>query len=258
VSSLLSPVDTVFVDSTAGAGRQYTWAVRAIGPGGLESGDSNPASASRTSATPAAPPSGLSGYADSRGVRLSWTDMTRSDPLVGGYLVLRARAGEGTGDESAGTTAGAAAGARGGADWDTLTARPMGRLENGYRDTTAVRGAWRYAVVSVRVDGTRSAPSASVRVSRQPAPPPAPPGFRVSADSDGVLVAWDAMADSAATVRVYRYERGGHPARVAEVEAAELGYLDRDTRPGRRYWYYVTTVSAGVEGARSEERTVRR
>jgi fibronectin type 3 domain-containing protein len=252
VSALLPPSDTTFVDSTAGAGRQYTWAVRAVGPGGLESGYSNPASASRTIAPSAAPPAGLSAYADARGVLLSWSDLTRSDPLVEGYLVLRRDAGAGAG------APGAAASAGEGAAWDTLTSRPLGRLENAYLDTTATRGAWLYAVVSVRVDGSRSAPSGSVRVSREPAPPPPPPGFRVSADSDGVLLSWDAMADSTARVRVYRYERGGEPTRVAEVEAAELGYLDGDARSGRRYWYYVTTVMAGVEGPRSEERTVRR
>lgn len=255
VSALLPPTDTVFVDSAAGAGRQYTWAVRAVGPGGLESDDSNPAAASRTAAMVFEPPSGLSGYADARGVVLAWTYMTLTDPLVNGYLVLREDADGGRGEQGA---AASGAASRGGSVWDTLTARPLGRQENGYRDTTAVRGAWRYAVVAVRVDGKRSAPSAPVRVSREPARPPPPPGFRVSADSDGVLLSWDAMADSAATVRVYRYERGERPARVADVGAAELGYLDREASPGRRYWYYVTTVSAGVEGARSEERTIRR
>jgi hypothetical protein len=255
VSALLPPADTVFVDSAAGAGRQYTWAVRAVGRGGLESGYSNPTSASRVVAVVFASPTGLSGYADARGVVLAWTDMTRTGPLVNGYLVLRQDANGGRGEDGA---AAREAASRAGAAWDTLTARPLGRLQNGYRDTTAVRGTWRYAVMAVRVDGSRSAPSASVRVSRQPAPPPPPPGFRVRADSDGVHLAWDAMADSDARVRVYRYGRGDRPTRVAEVEAAELGYLDRDARSGSRYWYYLTTVSAGVEGARSEERTVRR
>ncbi len=257
VSPLLPPTDTLFVDSAAGlgSGRQYTWAVRAVGPGGLESGYSNPASASRTSVAPVAAPTGLSGYADARGVVLAWTDMSRTDPLVDGYLVLREAAGADRGepDTARNGSAGKAV-----SSWDTLNSRPLGRLENGYRDTTAVRGAWRYAVVSVRVDGQRSGPSASVRVSREPAPPPPPPGFRVQADSAGIVLAWDPMADSAARVRVYRYERGGRPARVAEVGAAELEYLDRDALPGHRYWYYVATVSAGLEGPRSEERTIRR
>ncbi|MDP2528944.1 MAG: fibronectin type III domain-containing protein [Candidatus Palauibacterales bacterium] len=255
VSALLPPADTVFVDSAAGAGRQYTWAVRAVSPGGIESGYSNPASASRTAATAFAPPSGVSGYADARGVALAWADMAGSDPLVSGYVVLREDAHGGAGP---GAAAGSGADAQGGSAWDTLTARPLGRLENGYRDTTAVRGSWRYAVMAERVDGTRSAPSASVRVSRKPAPPPPPPGFRVRADSAGIVLAWDPMADSAARVRVYRYERGGRPARVAEVGAAELEYVDRDARPGHRYWYYMATVSGGLEGPRSEERTIRR
>ncbi|HKK27471.1 MAG TPA: hypothetical protein VKB18_05285 [Gemmatimonadota bacterium] len=258
VSPLLPPSDTVFVDSASdlAAARRYTWAVKAVGPGGLESEFSNPASASRTVTPPLPVPTGLSGYADEQGARLTWDDMTAADPLVNGYLVLRRDAG-------GGRAVGAGAGGRAGAGapdaaWDTLTAVPLGRQENRYRDTTAVRGAWTYAVVSVGVTGERSDVSAPLPLSWMPPPPPPPSGFRAQAVPEGVRVSWDPAADSAATVRIYRYERGGEAARIGEVPSGDLGYLDRTARLGRRYYYFLTTLADGVEGPHSVERSARK
>ncbi len=240
VSPLLPAEDSSFRDSSSalGSGRQYTWAVRAVGAGNRMSEYSNPAMAARFAVQPAPVPAGLTGYAAPGGIVLSWDDMTRSDPLVSGYLVLRRT------------------GARGA--WDTLPAHPLGREENRYRDTTAERGTWQYAVVSVDVAGSRSEPSIPVTLSRAPAPPPAPAGFRIQEDSGAVLLAWDPLADSSARVRIYRYQRGGKTARLGEVPAGDLGYLDRTAKQGLRYYYYLTTVSGGVEGARSGERSYRR
>ncbi len=95
ISPLLAPTDSTMVDSSAALGpaRQYTWAVKAVGPGGLESEYSNPATASRTVVAPPPVPTGVSGYADADGVVLGWQDMTDLDPLVDGYLVLRQAGG---------------------------------------------------------------------------------------------------------------------------------------------------------------------
>jgi len=256
VSPLLAPTDTVFVDSASvlAAARRYTWAVKAVGPGDLESDFSNPAAASRTVAPPLPVPTGLSGYVDPTGARLTWDDMTEADPLVNGYLVLRRDVGGGpAGARQAASAPGAPETA-----WDTLTAAPLGRLENRFRDTTAVRGAWTYAVVSVGVTGEGSGASAPLRLSRTLPPPPPPAGFRVQAGSDGIRISWDPAADSAATVRIYRYERGGEVARIGDVPAGDLGYLDTTARPGRRYYYFLTTLADGVEGPHSVERSARR
>ena len=238
VSPLLPATDTVFVDSSAGLGsaRSYTWAVRAVGPGGLASGYSNPAMGTRVTLRPLPVPDGLSGYAGTSGVVLAWNDMTGADPLVQGYQVLRR------------------AGSR--AAWDTLTRAPLGRQQNGYVDTTAQNGTWQYTVLSVGVTGARSALSVAVTLERTPAPPPPPAGIRLLDDSGAVLVAWDAVADSTAMVRIYRYARGGKPERIGEVRADALEYPDRSAKPGVRYYYYLTTVVNGVEGPGSGERTV--
>jgi hypothetical protein len=61
-----------------------------------------------------------------------------------------------------------------------------------------------------------------------------------------------------ARIRVYRYERGGVPRVVAEVAADPPQYLDRATRRGVRYYYYLTMVVDGVESARTSELSARR
>ncbi len=240
ISPLLAPTDSMMVDSSSvlGPSRQYTWAVRAVGPGGLESEYSNPAMASRTVVTPPPVPTRVSGYADADGIALAWHDMTGLDPLVTGYLVLR---------QADGATA-----------WDTLTRRVLGRLENRYRDGTARSGVWRYTVVSVSLAGSHSAMSTPVEVRRTASPPPPPSGFRAGTDTAGVLLEWDPAADSTAIVRIYRYQGGAAPTRLTEVPAATLGYLDRSALAGRRYYYYLRLVAGGVEGPPGAERSVRR
>lgn len=244
VTGLLPPSDSAVVDSSAelGVGRQYTWVVRAVGADGTESGYSNPATAARSTHEPTPIPVRLSGYAGSRGIVLGWHDMAGIDPLVNGYLVLR---------QSVKTAASGSA-------WDTLTKVPLGRTENRYTDSTADRGTWSYVVIAVNVAGERSAPSSAVEVTRSVSLPPPPSGFRALADSAGILLEWDPPADTSAVVRIYRYESGGAASRLGEVAVTELGYRDTGARPGHRYYYYLTTVVAGIEGGAGQERSVRR
>ncbi len=100
--------------------------------------------------------------------------------------------------------------------------------------------------------------SQPVEVHRTVTPPAAPSGFRAGTDTAGVVLEWDPVVDSTAMVRIYRYQGGAEPERLTEVPAATLGYLDRSALPGRRYYYFLRLVAAGVEGPPGAERSARR
>jgi len=93
--------------------------------------------------------------------------------------------------------------------------------------------------------------------------PDAPASVTVNrAVSSGVSLEWAASAsDDVAAYRVYRTERGGEPALLAEIPAGETTYTDRGVTVDARYTYAVATVDGGLnesEATASEEVTVQR
>ena len=227
-SPLLGPADTTFLDTAALVpGRARTWAVQAISASGVASGLSHPV---QLAAPPAPPPTptGLHGRVEGGAAELLWDDMTESDLVVAGYVVLRRPAG------AAGT------------ELRPLTPQPVPAPHNAFRDTTATPGeAYEYAVRSVDYLGRSSPASAPIRLRpelRRPAPPPAP---RAVPGGGGVVVTWDPVATG--TVRIYRYQVGGEPGRLAEVAADAGGYADAAAAPGRRYYYRLALVLDGIE-----------
>ncbi len=93
--------------------------------------------------------------------------------------------------------------------------------------------------------------------------PDAPASVSVTrAVSSGVSLEWaPPAADDVAAYRVYRTERGGDPALIAEVPVGETAYTDRNVAVDARYTYAVSAVDGGLNEsgpAASEEVTVQR
>ena len=245
VSPLVPAADSSWVDSSAHvvAGRQWTYAVRALNTSDRRSPLSAPATAPADLGAAAAPPppipTGLEAVSSGGRVRVVWHDMAGEDPGVTGYLVLRRIAG-----------------AR---DTAFAAAATLGRNGNAWWDSTAAAGSsYDYAVRSRNFAGATSGTTPPVRVAVA-RPVPAPPAdARAAAGAAGVTVSWAPVAGIPARVRIYRYERGADPRRVAEVAADPSQYLDRTARRGVRYYYYLTLVVGGVESARTAELSARR
>ncbi len=244
VSPLVPVADTSWVDSSAHGvvGRQWTYAVRALNTSNLRSPFSAPATAPADLGAAAPPPpipTGLEAVASGGRVRVLWHDMSGEDPGVTGYVVVRR-----------------VAGAR---DTAFATVATLGRNENAWWDSTAVLGStYDYAVRSRNFAEVASGITPPVRVTVA-RPVPAPPAdAQAAAGPTGITVSWAPVSGVQARVRIYRYERGANPQRVAEVSADPPEYLDRTARRGVRYFYYLTLVVDGVESARTAEMSARR
>ena len=245
VSPLVPASDTSWEDSTAHgvAGRQWTYVVQALNTSNLRSAFSAPATApvdlSASAVAPPPIPTGLSAVQSGGRVRVTWNDMSDADPSVTGYAVARREVG-----------------AR---DTNHVVVATLGRNVNAWWDSTVTVGrAYEYAVRSRNFAGTSSGMTTPVRVTVTRPAPLAPTDARARTAANGVTISWGNVVGVAARVRVYRYERGATPRVVAEVAADPPQYLDRTARRGVRYFYYLTFVVDGVEGARTAEISVRR
>jgi hypothetical protein len=235
--------DTTYLDtvSAVSPGREYAYVVQAVSRSELRSAYSPPAFFSPPETGALTAPTGLRGVVDGNRVELVWDDMTSLDLGVAGYLVQRRTPG---GPDSAFTT---------------LTAAALGRTENHFVDSTVTVGAaYDYVVRSVDRGRGQSPRSLPARVVVPRLRPPAPGGLRALAAADGIAVSWGQIEGLTATVRIYRYARGGRPARLTEVAATDTGYVDRAAQPGQRYYYFATLVVRGVESLPSAEVTARR
>lgn len=237
--------DTSYLDtlSAVSPGREYAYLAQAVSRSELRSAYSAPAYFSPPEQGGLSAPTGLRGVVDRGRVELFWDDMTSLDLGAAGYVVERRAAG------GADTT------------FAVVTPTPLGATQNTFLDSTvSAGGAYDYAVRSVDRARGRSARSLPVRVAVPLEHPPAPGGLRAApaADGGGIALAWAEIEGLTATVRLYRYVRGGRPARLAEVPASESGYLDRTAQPGQRYYYYATLVVRGIESQPSGEVTARR
>ena len=90
--------------------------------------------------------------------------------------------------------------------------------------------------------------------------PAAPAGLRGHATAAGIELSWDEPFGPAVTgYRVYRYERGREPVRVASPKPGTADYTDNDVTRGRLYFYYLTSVGeGGTESGPSAEVGIRR
>jgi hypothetical protein len=235
--------DTTYLDtlSAVSPGREYAYVVQAVSRSELRSAYSAPVFFSPPERGALTAPTGLRGVVDGNRVELVWDDMSGLDLGTAGYVVERRAAG---GPDSA---------------FALVTAAALGRTQNTFVDSTVAAGrAYEYVVRSVDRGRGQSPRSLPARVAVPVVRPPAPGGLRAVAAADGIAVSWGEIEGLTATVRIYRYARGGRPARLGEVAAADTGYLDRTAQPGQRYYYYATLVARGVESLPSAEVTARR
>jgi hypothetical protein len=234
-SPLLPPGDTLFVDSAQLAtGRTYTWVVRAISTSGVPGEYSNPVQLTTATAPPPVP-TGLHGRTDGSTVLLGWDDMTQTDPVVSGYIVLRHADGD--------TVA------------ERLTPRAIPVPHNAFRDTTVQPGhAYAYSLRSIDYLGRMSDPAGAVQL-HVPVSRPLPPAARALPAAGGVTIEWDPVARG--TVRIYRYVRGGRPRVIGEVPGKAGHHADRTAKPGQRYFYRLSLVVNGVESALGQEVSIK-
>lgn len=234
-SPLLPPGDTLFVDSAQLAtGRTYTWVVRAISTSGVPGEYSNPVQLTTATAPPPVP-TGLHGRTDGSAVLLGWDDLTQTDPVVSGYIVLRR------------------------ADGDTvatrLTPQPIPVPHNAFRDTTVQPGhAYAYSLRSIDYLGRMSERAGAVQL-RVPVSRPLPPAARALPGAGGVTIEWDPVTRG--TVRIHRYVRGARPRVIAEVPGQTGHHEDTTVKPGQRYFYRLSLVVDGVESALGQEVSIK-
>jgi hypothetical protein len=235
--------DTTYLDtlSAVSPGREYAYVVQAVSRSELRSAYSSPVFFSPPERGGLSAPTGLRGVVDGNRVELFWDDMSGLDLGTAGYVVERRTAGS---PDSA---------------FALVTAAALGRTQNTFVDSSVAAGrAYEYVVRSVDRGRGQSPRSLPARVAVPVVRPPAPGGVRAVAAADGIAVSWGEIEGLTATVRIYRYARGGRPARLGEVGATDSGYVDRTAQPGQRYYYYTTLVVRGVESLPSAEVTARR
>ncbi len=222
------PLTATPAASDAPGGGSHSYQVIAVGPVGIESLPSAPATA--TVGTPPAAVT-LSGTANGSEVDLSWTPST--SPNIAYYLVLREGA-------------------------------PIAQVTDpsilSYADAGRPDGTWHYTVEAVDQLGNVSAPSNVVAVTVAVALLPAPAGLTVAVvPAGGALdLSWTAVPAAAAPPGgvVYEIERGtvqGGPYQVVGTTPAPP-YRDSGLTNGRTYYYVVAAVDAlGNVGAPSNE-----
>ncbi len=218
-TQVANPSASPFLDSSAVAGVQYSYAVRAVSA----SGDSQPSSPDDGWRNIVAP-TGLTAGDGTRvdGIVLGWNQVAGAT----GYRVLRS-IGSGTPTEI-GTPA-----------------------ANSFLDETAEPGVVYTFVVRARSDAGDSAASGSNTGWRNIL---APTGVSASdgTQTDGVNLVWDSMP-GATGYRVYRSANGGAPSEIAAP--ASHGHLDSTALAGVVYSYTVRARSPGGNSTSSDPET---
>lgn len=245
VSPLVPSGESTYVDTAASAvtGRQWRFAVQAVSTSDRVSGYSAPATAPAEASlawlSPLPVPSGLRAFVRERRVRLVWDAIAGLVPGATGYEVMR----RGDGTDSV---------------WHSLAAT-LALGDNAMWDSTVVLGRrYEYAVRVAGTDGARSALSQPVAVTLVAVPPSPPADLRARVTDAGIEVTWGAVTGVSGAVRIYRAEAGIAPRRLTEVPADPAAFVDREARPGVRYFYSAALVVDGVESARSASASARR
>jgi hypothetical protein len=229
VSDLI-PASTAntFVDSgpTLSPQYQYGYFVRAITASKVLGPASETAYARPHGDTRPPVPLGLTAEWKDGAVKLYWDDMQPGHPALSGYWLLR-RSGSGQFAKT----------------HDSL----LPARQNQFTDTTAAPGkTYEYLVVAEDIFGKQGDSAARTTVAIPIPVPAAPAGLRAHATASGIELSWDEPFGPVVTgYRVYRYERGREPARIASPKPGTTTYADNDVTRGRLYFYYLTSVGEG-------------
>ncbi len=250
VSGLVPRKDsvTVFEDTSGVLSGEltYAYAVRAENASHVFSSFSDTVHVRPNLPTHPPTPLGLTATVEGRAVQLYWNDMRPSDHTISGYFVYRKDIVSGKGKS----------------EFVKLNDTLLAASRNRFTDTTAEAGKkYEYAVRDRDFFGGESEMS-TVSTAEIPEVMPLPPGgLRARTTNDGILVQWDkTIQPNLSEYRVYRYERRQRPVRISTVKSSgSLETLDRSTRKGDLYFYYITAVNTkGVESGRSMEVGIRR
>ncbi len=239
---------TVFNDTSRALSGNltYAYAVRAEGASHVLSGFSDTVYVRPGVATHPPTPLGLTATAEGKAIQLYWHDMQPFDDALRGYIVYRRTL-------NAGKSPGA---------FVRLSPSFLPADQNHFADTTAEVGLhYDYAVRAVDMFKTQSALSASAQAGIPAVQPIPPAGLTATSTQGGILLQWDRTYQPGLMVyRLYRYQRGAYPIRIATVRPDQtLQFLDDHTEKGQLYFYYLTSVNTeGVESDRGEEVGIRR
>jgi hypothetical protein len=233
---------SVFTDTSSSllAEYNYGYTVRAVSASRVVGAFSETAYARPQKSTRPPAVLGLSAAWEDDAVRLYWTDMQPFDKALDGYHILR-RTGR---DKLV-----------------RLTDSLLPARQNGFVDTTVQSGkSYGYAVQARDIFGAVGDTGAIVTLTIERPGPAAPAGLRGHATAAGIELSWDEPFGPAVTgYRVYRYERGREPVRVASPKPGTADYTDNDVTRGRLYFYYLTSVGeGGTESGPSAEVGIRR
>ncbi|MBW8780689.1 MAG: alginate lyase family protein [Verrucomicrobia bacterium] len=212
-----------YADSTVTNGTAYYYVATAVGANG-ESAAS--AQASATPLAPPAAPTGLTATASNATVTLAWSassgatsyNIKRSDVSGSGYALV-------------GTTS-----------------------ATGYVDTDVVNGAPYYYVISAQNVAGEGANSTQVTATPV-APPAAPSGAIASAGNGQSGLVWQAVS-GASSYTIKRSTVSGGPYTVLVSGLTATSYFDNTVVNGTTYYYVITAVNAGGEGAASTQLVV--
>lgn len=218
---------TTFAVANLQSAVSHTFRVRAFNNDLGNGGYSNIASAT-TAGTPGIPPapSGLAAAAGSGQVTLTWT----AAPGATSYNLYRGMVSGGEGD----------------------VPRATGIIGTGYVDTALTNGvAYFYKVTAINGAGVSLLSS---EASATPvAAPTAPVGLNAIAGSAQVTLSWTAIA-GATSYRVYRGTTSGGQGNIPIATGlATANFTDVGLTNGTTYFYKVSAVGLGGEGARSAE-----
>jgi len=139
------------------------------------------------------------------------------------------------------------------ADWRESSDRPpaVGPALPSRNLTTALSTAapgktYEYLVLTADIFGKKSDSAARATIAIPVPVPAAPAGLRAHATAGSIEISWDEPFGPEVTgYRVYRYERGREPARIASPRPGTSAYTDNDLTHGRLYFYYLTSVGEG-------------
>ena len=221
------PTDTsasaTYADSTVTNGTAYYYVVTAVGANG-ESAAS--AQASATPLAPPAAPTGLTATASNATVTLTWTASSGATT----YNIKRSET-SGSDYELVGTTS-----------------------ATGYVDTDVVNGTSYYYVVSAQNVAGEGAASTQATATPVDAPA-APSGVIASAGNGQSGLLWQAVS-GATSYTIKRSTVSGGPYTVLASGLTATSYFDNTVVNGTTYYYVISAMNAGGEGAASTQLVV--
>ncbi len=250
VSGLVPRKDsiTVFEDTSSALSGEltYAYAVRAENASHVFSSFSDTVHVRPNLPTHPPTPLGLTATVEGKAVQLYWNDMRPGNHTVSGYFVYRKEIVSGKRKS----------------EFLKLNDTLLTASRNRFTDTTAEAGKkYEYAVRDRDFFGGESNMSTTSTAEIPEIMPLPPGGLRARSTSTGIFLQWDrTIQPNLSEYRVYRYQRRQKPVRIETVKSSgNLETLDRRTRKGDLYFYYVTTVNTkGVESGRSMEVGIRR